>query len=164
MAVTLKQIALRTGLSIPTVHQILNNYDVQFSPATREKVLEAATALRYTPNLAARSLLQQRSFLMGVLFYGVNYGVVLDFYRGVQPALHARGYAPIFMTHANVKEELENVRMALKRQVDGIILNVAIDADGSTRCEELIDLLSTTPTVEIFGRFLLRRSECATRL
>lgn len=44
--VTLKTIAEHTGLSVPTVSQILNGRDVNYSSAaTRERVLKAAREL-----------------------------------------------------------------------------------------------------------------------
>jgi LacI family transcriptional regulator len=48
MAATLKQIAQKTGFSLPTVHQILNGYDVPFAEATRKKVLAAAAEMNRT--------------------------------------------------------------------------------------------------------------------
>ena len=155
MAVTLKQIAQHTGLSIPTVHQILNNYDAPFAEATRKKVLAAAAELNYVPDMAARSLVQRRSFLLGVLFNGVNFALVTPFMRGVQSALRDRGYAPVFLTHSDLDEELANLKLVTDRRVDGLILNAAVGADGETNSKQLAAPRSQgTPSVEVFGRFI----------
>jgi LacI family transcriptional regulator len=52
---TIKQVALRTGLSIPTVGNILNRDDHRYRSETRQRVLEAARDLGYRPNSAARA-------------------------------------------------------------------------------------------------------------
>jgi DNA-binding LacI/PurR family transcriptional regulator len=54
----LKDIAARAGTSVSTVSLVLNDRDtpVRISAATRHRVLEAARAVGYTPNIAARRL------------------------------------------------------------------------------------------------------------
>jgi DNA-binding LacI/PurR family transcriptional regulator len=156
MAVTLKDIAARTGLSIPTVHQIISGYAVSFSKETRSKVLAVAKELDYRPNLSARSLQQRKSFLLGVLFYSVNNDYASDFARGLQGAARDKGYAPIFFAHANSTEELQNLEIILDRHVDALIANIAIDPeDGRTNTSRLAQVKQTNlPMVEVFGRFL----------
>lgn len=155
MAATLKQIAALTGLSIPTVHQILNNYSTRFAEATRTKVLSAAAELNYRPNISARSLVTQRSFLVGVLFYGVNYPIVASFMRGVQTAVKGAGCTPIFLTHRNISEESENLQSVLERRVDGLIVNAAVDPDGATNATRLAKVhAGGLHVVEVFGQFV----------
>src|SRR5581483_10512527 len=156
MAVTLKDIAARTGLSIPTVHQIISGYNVSFSKETRSRVLAVAKELDYRPNLSARSLQQRKSFLLGVLFYSVNNDYASDFARGLQSAARAKGYAPIFFAHANSTEELQNLEIILDRHVDALIANVALDPeDGRTNTARFAQIQETKlPVVEVFGKFL----------
>jgi DNA-binding LacI/PurR family transcriptional regulator len=156
MAVTLKDIAARTGLSIPTVHQIISGYAVSFSKETRKRVLEVAKEMDYRPNLSARSLQQRKSFLLGVLFYAVNNDYASDFARGLQHAARSHGYAPIFFAHANSVEELQNLEIVLDRHVDALIANVAVDpADGKMNTARLMQIQqSGVPVVEVFGQFL----------
>src|SRR5687768_6120404 len=129
---TLKEIAQRTGLSIPTVHQVLNGYNVRFSAETRRKVLEAAKELDYRPNIAARGLRAKKTFLMGLQFNAVNYPLIAGFTRGFQQVCTAASYAPIFLSHTATADEAENVRTLLDRRVDGLVVNCAVGADGST--------------------------------
>lgn len=155
MATTLKQIAEYTKLSIPTVHQILNGYNAPFAEATRQRVIEAAEKLNYRPNIAARSLVSQRSFLIGVLFYGTNYSLATQFMRGVQRSLRAHECSPVFLTHDSTAEEAENLQAVLDRRVDGLIVNVAIDPDATTNAARLVKAHAEgLPMVEVFGRFL----------
>lgn len=60
MSVTIKEIALRTGLSIPTVGNVLGRAASRYSPATRQRVMEAAEQLGYKPNSSARAMRQGR--------------------------------------------------------------------------------------------------------
>lgn len=55
MKVTLKQIAQHSGVSTPTVSEILNDKGV-YSQLTREKVLLVAKQLGYRPNASARAI------------------------------------------------------------------------------------------------------------
>ena len=56
MAVTLKQIAERCGLSIQTVSHVFNGRAHLFRPATRDLVLKTARELGYRPNGAAKAM------------------------------------------------------------------------------------------------------------
>jgi DNA-binding LacI/PurR family transcriptional regulator len=62
MRVTMRQIAEAAGVSRTTVSFVLNCVpDISISAETRRRVLEAAQAMNYVPNAAARSLASQRA-------------------------------------------------------------------------------------------------------
>jgi LacI family transcriptional regulator len=56
LSVTIRAIAQHTGLSIPTVGNILGRSGHRYNPQTRARVLEAAKELGYRPNASARSV------------------------------------------------------------------------------------------------------------
>lgn len=56
MSVTIKEIARKTGLSIPTVGNILGRSGSLYSADTRQRVLSAAAELGYKPNSSARAI------------------------------------------------------------------------------------------------------------
>src|SRR5688572_22758476 len=60
MSVTIKEIARRTGLSVPTVGNVLGRSGDRYSAETRRRVLEAAAELGYRPNSSARAMRQGR--------------------------------------------------------------------------------------------------------
>jgi len=64
---SIHDVAERAGVSIKTVSRVLNR-EPNVSDSTREKVQQAVAALSYRPNLFARSLASERSFLIGLLF------------------------------------------------------------------------------------------------
>jgi len=155
ISTTLKEIAQRTGLSIPTVHQVLNGYNVRFSPETRRKVLEAAKELDYRPNIAARGLRARKTFLLGLQFNAVNYPLIAGFTRGFQQTCTAQSYAPIFLTHVSTTDEAENCRTLIDRRVDGLIVNCAVGSDGAVNAKRFAEMREQgTPLVEVFGQFV----------
>lgn len=65
MAVTLADVAARAGVCRQTVSNVISNPQLVKS-STREKVQEAIRELRYTPNVRARLLRQQRTGTVGL--------------------------------------------------------------------------------------------------
>jgi LacI family transcriptional regulator len=64
--VTITDLAKASGVSVGTVSRALNGYtDVR--PETRERIMRLARELDYTPGAAARSLVTQRSHVIGVV-------------------------------------------------------------------------------------------------
>ena len=66
MAVTLRDVALRAGVSPRTVSNVVNEFR-HVSPAMRTRVQAALTELNYKPNLLARSLRQGRTGILTLL-------------------------------------------------------------------------------------------------
>lgn len=64
---TINDVAGLAGVSIKTVSRVFNS-EPNVRPATKEKVLTAANELDYRPNLSARRLASNRSFVIGLLY------------------------------------------------------------------------------------------------
>jgi DNA-binding LacI/PurR family transcriptional regulator len=66
-ATTLSDIAEHVGVSKVAASVVLNNSrsQVRVSAATRQRILDAAKELKYQPNALARSLMRQRTNIMG---------------------------------------------------------------------------------------------------
>jgi DNA-binding LacI/PurR family transcriptional regulator len=65
MVVRLQDVAVRAGVSVKTVSNVVNGY-VHVSPSTRARVEAAVTELGYRPNLFARSLRGGRSGIIAL--------------------------------------------------------------------------------------------------
>ena len=63
---TIRELARLSGVSVATVSRVLNDYE-DVADKTRERVLKIARELDYTPSAAARSLVRQRSQVIGVV-------------------------------------------------------------------------------------------------
>jgi len=155
MAASLKTVAEEAGLSIATVNQILNGYTDRFAKKTCVLVQKTATKVGYQPNLAARALQQKKSFLIGVLFSDDNSPLFSDFARGVMKGLGDRDYSPIILSGHNTTEEAACLDRCLHRQVDGLIINITPNPDGTTNAKVFAEVRSTgLPIIEVFGSFL----------
>jgi LacI family transcriptional regulator len=62
---TIKELARLSGVSVGTVSRALNGY-TDVSQETRERVIRLAQELDYTPNAAARTLVTERSHVVGL--------------------------------------------------------------------------------------------------
>ena len=64
----MSDVALRAGVSKVAVSVVLHNTrtNTRVSPATRERILQAAQDLQYTPNGVARALLRRRMNIVGL--------------------------------------------------------------------------------------------------
>lgn len=123
--ITIKQVATEAGVSIQTVSRVLNDLP-HVAPDTRERVLEVIGRLQYRPSTLARSLIQQRSMMLGVVTAGLSYIGPSRTLSGITAQADAMGYdlllheLPTFDT-AEIEPFLETM---LARQIDGIIMAV----------------------------------------
>jgi LacI family transcriptional regulator len=65
--VTMKDVAKKAGVSLPTVSEVLNNRRTFASQATRERVQKIARQLNYQPNFLARSLKMGKTKCIGLM-------------------------------------------------------------------------------------------------
>ncbi|MEZ0537499.1 LacI family DNA-binding transcriptional regulator [Caldicellulosiruptoraceae bacterium PP1] len=87
---TIKDIAKALGISPSTVSRALNNYS-DINPQTKDKVMEMARKLNYTPNLFAKSLVTNKTKRIGLFIedmeregiYGTFYYEILASFRKV---------------------------------------------------------------------------------
>ena len=134
---------------------ILAGRGQRYSVHTREKVLAAAKALDYRPNPAARSLQQQRSFLIGVLINASNALISTEFLRGVQAVVNSGDYSPIVLSHADCEEQANCLQRCADRRVDGLIVNASHDSSGQFDTSQLAAVVEHgAPVIEVFGRFI----------
>ena len=66
---TIKDVAKEAGVSVATVSYVMNHRtDIKLKEETRQKVLQVANLLNYTPNLAAKALASSHPHLLGVTY------------------------------------------------------------------------------------------------
>jgi LacI family transcriptional regulator len=130
---TIYDVARESGLSIKTVSRVMNR-DPNVKPANRQRVLEAAEALGYSPSLSARSLAGARSFLIAAFLDAEltmdhwQNGRATDYVSRLQLGAirecRAAGYhftlELIDLDPARLTREVRDVLQALKP--DGIVL------------------------------------------
>ncbi len=121
MRTTIVDIKNRTGLSLATISKYLNGGNVR--PENREKIEEAIEALHYQVNESARSLVTNRTRLIGVIVFSIENLFVATMVHHIGENLKKHGYSMLISDSNNNKEqELFNVRSMIQKNVDGILI------------------------------------------
>jgi len=126
MAVTIRELSKRCGLSISTVSKALNGY-TDISDATKEAVALAAKEIGYYPNAHARALKTKRSYNLGVLFVDDNQsGLTHAFFSFVLESFkkeaERRGYDVTFISHNMGDSTMTYLEHCHYREVDGVCI------------------------------------------
>ncbi|TAM88678.1 LacI family transcriptional regulator [bacterium] len=130
--VTAKMVADRAGASITTVSRVLNSVPVAVSESLRQRILEAAKELDYSPNALAVSLRKGGATkTIGLLIADISAPYFHVLTRGVEDAAQAAGYTVILCdTDRNPQKELKYLDVLYRKQVDAIIFaGGAVDED-----------------------------------
>jgi DNA-binding LacI/PurR family transcriptional regulator len=117
-------VARRAGVSQSAVSRTFSKWKTStgVSEATRAKVLQAARELGYRPNALARSLVSQRSAIVGVLFSYLDNPFYAAALERLCHELQAKGFhALVFMMPDTLHGVDATVREILQYQVDGLV-------------------------------------------
>ena len=119
-AVTINDVAAAAGTSISTVSRAFHEPDMVRAD-TRDRALEAAAALGYTPNRAARGLITGRTANVGLVVPDVANPFFPALIKGAQARARARDHALLLVdTDEDPNTEAEVIR-GMAKQVDGVI-------------------------------------------
>lgn len=121
---TMADVARRAGVDVSTVSRALNERTARvLRPETVERVVRAATALGYRPNVLARGLRTQRSLTIGMVLPDLTNPFFPPIVRGAEAVLDAAGYTLILAsTDHDPDRERRVLHSLLGRQVDGLLL------------------------------------------
>ena len=123
MAVTAKDVAEACGVSRITVNRALSGNE-NVKPETREKILKKAQEMGYVPNLIARSLVNGKSKMIGIVISDIKNLYFSEIVDAITRQARARGYMVCTCTHdSDCKEERRLIEMMKGYCVDGMILN-----------------------------------------
>ncbi len=120
--ITIKDVAQVCNVSTQTVSRVINKRP-DVSPETREAVEKAIAQMGYQPSALARSLVQQRSYTLGVIIAGLKYVGVSQTLNGITEQCEEFNYAllieelPRFDT-PNIVPVIESL---ISHHVEGII-------------------------------------------
>jgi LacI family transcriptional regulator len=113
---TIDDVAALAGVSIKTVSRVVNQ-EPNVRESTRDRVLAAIAELNYRPNLSARNLASQRSYLIGLIYddpsaYEIpSAGYVIRMQLGALRACRTADYEllihPCNYRHPDIGRELE---------------------------------------------------------
>lgn len=155
MRTTIRDIANYTGLSITTVSLVLNNKPSKIPEKTKQKVIEAAEKLNYSPNHLAVGLVTKRTQTLGLIVSDISnifFGILA---KGVEKACQKEGWTVMLCNSWDLHErDMELIRVLTNKSVDGIIYCMSSDSDRE-KAEESYNLLkkSNVPFIEIDSDF-----------
>ncbi len=122
MAVRMKDIALDLGLSVVTISKVLRNHN-DISAETRERVLKRMKELHYRPNLAARSLVTGKSYLIGLIVPDLVHPFYSQLAKGVSKVLRKKGYSLILSSSEEDPDlEKQEIEQLLSRNLDVFLI------------------------------------------
>ncbi len=119
---TILDVAARAGVSKSLVSLAMREPE-RVSEANRVAVMRAAEELGYRPNAVARSLVQRRTHVIGVVLSDLHNPFFADVADGVEAAANAAGYRAMLSSgYLDPKREVTALETMLDLRVDALIL------------------------------------------
>jgi len=147
--VTIKDISKKSGYSVTTVSKALNNYsDISFD--TKQKILKLCDEMGYVPNLSARSLVNKKSYTIGVIFeeitgVGLQHPVFSKILETFKSDVEKNGYDIMFISSKIGDAKGSYLQHCQRKQVEAVLILC-----GEFLSEEMTELYSSSvPTVLI---------------
>jgi DNA-binding LacI/PurR family transcriptional regulator len=147
MAITLKDVAMRAGVSTAAVSRTFTA-GASVSAKTRSKVEKAADDLGYSPNMLARSLTTRRTQMVGLVSNNFHNPVFLQIFDLFTRVIQERGLRPLLVNLTDETDPARSVQFLRQYSVDGVIVASSHVTDGfATAFRE-----AGIPVVHAFGR------------
>lgn len=144
---TILDVAERAGVSKSLVSLVMREPE-RVSEASRLAVLQAAKELGYRPNRVARSLVEQRSHVIGVVLSDLHNPFFADVADGIESAAAEAGYRTMlssgFLDPVRERAAMETL---LELRVDALILM------GSMMEIDKIEAMAAALPVTLVGRY-----------
>ncbi len=119
---TIKDVALKAGVTITTVSRVMNNRGY-LSEKTKEKVHQAMQELDYHPSEVARSLAQKQTTLLGVIVPSLLHPYYSEVINALEHHASILGLKLLVCNaQRNAQKEREYIDMLKANKVAGIIL------------------------------------------
>lgn len=146
-AVTQADVARDAGVSVVTVSRALSD-PMLVAEETRDRVLESAARLGYTPNLLARWLSSRRSKTIGVIIHELDYAYFSPILSALEDKAREEGYL-VIMTESLRKVALEQEAVERFRQ---LMVSAIVVHPSSSKTKHLEDADRNGTPVIAFAR------------
>jgi len=122
MAITIKDIAKRAGVSHSTVSRALRMNNL-VSDETARQIRQVAQEMGYRPSAVARSLKTKRTQVLGVIVSSISDPFFSEILNGIEVSAQARGYSLFIAAsqHDPIKER-QIVQTMMEQRTDGVII------------------------------------------
>lgn len=146
-SVTAREVAERAGVSISAVSRAFTN-GASVAPATRSRILKAAQALGYQPNVMARSLMTGRTELIGLVSNNFDNPAFMEIFDLFTRGLQDHGLRPLLANLSGNSDPQKAIAMLRQYNVDGVIVA------SSTVSPQFIEGCNAAhiPLVHAFGK------------
>lgn len=125
--VTIKDIAKAAGVSHTTVSRALNNNPL-IKEATRKKIQALAAEMNYSPNFNAKSLVNQKNYMIGLFFSSIEDGTSSSFLTDAITGIHSV-LKESFALSVEAIDEITAPQLINFQRYDGIIVMSQSDSD-----------------------------------
>jgi LacI family transcriptional regulator, galactose operon repressor len=105
----IEDVAAAAGVSMKTVSRVLN-HEPNVREETRERVMRAVEQLQYKPNLSARSLAGQRSYVVALVYNNPSRNYLMEIQSGMLEACRASHYNLILAPVGSGKRTAEDIK------------------------------------------------------
>lgn len=134
---SITEVARLAGVSIATVSRVVSSADYAVSPATRQRVLDAAEALDYVPNALARGLHTSHVPVVGVIVHDITDPYFSEVVRGVEDGASAGGYLVIICSSERDPERERSYVRLLRSMRAAAVIFAGSGLDDPALNEEL---------------------------
>ena len=140
--VTIKDVAVRAGVSISTVSRVVNG-TAKVKDGKHEAVMKAMKELNYQPSSVARALVGNRSGMVGLVVNDLTDPFFGSLARGVTSKASSFGLQTITTEgHHTADKEEAAIRSLIGRRCDGIVVHALALSD-----QQLLDAIGNCPAV-----------------
>ena len=127
--VTIKDIAKMADASVTAVSMSLNNRP-GIGDKKRQEILEIAKKAHYQPSLVAKTLVNKKSYLIGLIIKDISDQFFADLAKGVEDTAKKYGYSTILCTtDGNLQTQENYLDILCSRGIDGIIISTVVAED-----------------------------------
>ena len=148
MRITIKDIALKCGVSVGTVDRALNGRP-GINEETKLKIIQTAEQMQYRPNYMGQSLARGKTLTIGVICFDLRNNFFPELIEQIEGKAKEKGYfLQLILTHMDYGQEKKALQYLCDRHVDGILLfPVGLSAEYVTYLKNL-----QIPIVSIYNR------------
>jgi LacI family transcriptional regulator len=122
MGSRIEDVASAAGVSMKTVSRVLNN-EPNVREVTRARVMQMVEKLQYKPNLSARSLAGQRSYVVALVYNNPSRNYLMEIQSGMLEACRAGHYNLVLAPVGSDKQRAADIKGLFENSgPDGVVL------------------------------------------
>ncbi|MDD2972542.1 MAG: LacI family DNA-binding transcriptional regulator [Lachnospiraceae bacterium] len=146
MKATIKDIAKSCGVSISTVSMALSEKPNRISKKTRELVHETAMKMNYQPNLAAVSLVNRKSKMIGIVVNDLRNTHIASLFMAINKVITPSGYSMIchVLNEENPSSNMKLIKLIESENISALIwaksLEINHDQENKELCKSIESL------------------------